>query len=186
MHTCASPSPPLPSGSSRSPAGYIYIYTEGTSLPLPPPPYQAATLAFVDSAKCPWIFPGLPMPADQPDIGRVVRCKRNVPPSRGDRCNNRRLSPSSSSLESSSFEKSINLKSTSPSLEVRGMEGRIEGKEFIEACLDGCRLRGSGNNLVRGASRGGNRERDLINVMTMSCIERDVRVTPWPVISYVK
>lgn len=55
-----------PSGSSsRSLTGYI----QRARLPS----YQAATLAFVDSAKCPWIFPGLPMPADQPDITGVVR-----------------------------------------------------------------------------------------------------------------
>lgn len=68
--------PPLPSGSSRSLAGYIQRAR------LPSSSYQAATLAFVDSAKCPWIFPGLPMPADQPDIDRVVRCKRFLVTSR--------------------------------------------------------------------------------------------------------
>lgn len=75
---CVRPPPPplLPSGSSRSLAGYIQRAR------LPSSSYQAATLAFVDSAKCPWIFPGLPMPADQPDIGRVVRCKRFLVTSR--------------------------------------------------------------------------------------------------------
>lgn len=65
-----------PSGSSsRSLAGYI----QRARLPS----YRAATLAFVDSAKCPWIFPGLPMPADQPDIGGVVRASGSS--SRADR-----------------------------------------------------------------------------------------------------
>lgn len=54
------------------------IYTERARLPS----YRAATLAFVDSAKCPWIFPGLPMPADQPDISRSGTCKRFLVTSR--------------------------------------------------------------------------------------------------------
>lgn len=69
------PSSPVFGSSSRSLAGYI----QRARLPS----YRAATLAFVDSAKCPWIFPGLPMPADQPDISGVVRASGSS--SRADR-----------------------------------------------------------------------------------------------------
>lgn len=56
----------LPSRPSVSPLFLLCVrarlYTENVSTF--PSLYRAATLAFVDSVKCSWVYPGPPMPAD--------------------------------------------------------------------------------------------------------------------------